>query len=75
MKDPIVSEIHDIREQLLRDHQGDPVLYARSAMKRQQERSARFITTTGSRLASASVNEPQSNYSPESQSLPSGKKI
>jgi hypothetical protein len=73
MKDPIVSEIHDIRAQLLRDHQGDPVLYVRSAMKRQQERKAHFITAKMSHEANSNVHEPTPHYSAKFPSAPLGK--
>lgn len=63
MNEPIVSEIHDIREQLLREHQGDPLLYVRSAMKRQQERHPRFVSVKAPGLNLSKVSEPPPSYS------------
>lgn len=62
MKDPIVSEIHTIREQLLLKHHGDPVAYVKDAMKRQYGHPHRLIHPQSLHASQAQVSEPESIY-------------
>lgn len=66
MKEPLVTEIHDIRRKLLHDHHDDPLLYIKSAMKRQQDRHPRFASAEHRIQKIEIVSETSKPYSPTS---------